>query len=605
MSHRRVHLYELAFGALRAIPDYLDRNRSHLRRFAGLNGSTKQSIGKVLQHWAEHAPTRVALRFEEKLWTYRELNDWANRIASSLAARGIMAGDAVAIMMENRPEVLASFLAVLKLGAIAGMVNFNQRGAVLAHSLDVIKPKAVVLSAECLEALQTTGFLPESTPTLHYFWLGGDAGIGAPRAWIDLVTDSMGRCADNPAVTEEITAEEPAYYVFTSGTTGMPKASIMSHHRWLKSSLGIGGQALRIRASDVFYCCLPLYHNNALSISLGAALSAGATLALDRKFTASGFWDRLQHYDATAFCYVGEFLRYLLNRPATDADRAHLVRLIVGNGLRPEIWECFEKRFGISRICEFYGASEGNIAFINAFSVRQTAGFSPASFAIVEFDPDAEQPIRNGNGRMLRVRRGGSGLLLSEVSKAQPFDGYTDPAASEKKLLRDVFKPGDCWFNTGDLVRDQGLRHIQFVDRVGDTFRWKGENVATGEVEGVLACNPRIEHGVVYGVTVPGCDGRAGMAAITLKQAMNFDGALLAQELAAVLPPYAVPLFVRLRRQHEATGTFKYRKVELKQEGFDPGRLDEPLFALADRARGYEPLTPQLYQRICAGAIRF
>jgi fatty-acyl-CoA synthase len=354
----------------------------------------------------------------------------------------------------------------------------------------------------------------------------------------------------------------------------------------------------------VFYCCLPLYHNNALTVSWSCTLAAGATFALDRKFSASKFWDRIRHFDATAFCYIGELLRYLLNRPASERDRDHRVRLIVGNGLRPEIWEQFERRFGIERIYEFYGASESNIAFINAFGVSQTAGFTPMSFAIVEFDNDAEAPLRDKKGWMKRVKKGGVGLLISEVTAKRPFDGYTDPAAGEKKLLRDVFKKGDCWFNTGDLVRDQGMRHIQFVDRVGDTFRWKGENVATGEVEGVLAREDSIEHGAVYGVTVPGCDGRAGMAAITLKAGRELDGAALARTMTTALPAYAVPLFLRIREQQDTTGTFKYRKIELKQEGFDPGKVREPLYVLTDRERGYEPLTAELFRRIADGALR-
>jgi fatty-acyl-CoA synthase len=226
------------------------------------------------------------------------------------------------------------------------------------------------------------------------------------------------------------------------------------------------------------------------------------------------------------------------------------------------------------------------------------------SFAIVEFDNDTEEPIRDKKGFMKRVKKGGVGLLISEVSARRPFDGYTDPAAGEKKLFRDVFKKGDTWFNSGDLVRDQGLRHIQFVDRVGDTFRWKGENVATGEIEGALAREESIEHGAVYGVTVPGCDGRAGMAAITLKPDTELDGKSLAQNLCKALPPYAVPLFLRIREQQDTTGTFKYRKVELKQEGFDPAKVKEPLYVLADRDKGYEKLGPKLFERIASGDLR-
>jgi len=582
----------------------LDPNRANLLRLAGLNPDSRQSIGKVVEFWARWTPDRVALRFDDRAWTYRELNAWANRLAHLWAARGIGSGDTVAILMENRPEVLACVIAAMKLGAIAAMLNHNQRAEVLSHSIGLVRMKLLVISSECRDAIETTAYTPQGTPALAYFWCGGDPAAPAPDGWLDLEEASHHCASDNPTSTGDVRARQPCFYIFTSGTTGMPKASVMTHYSWLAAMAGVGGLTLRLRRDDVFYCCLPLYHNNALTVCFSSILSSGATLALDRKFSASRFWDRVRHYDATVFCYIGELLRYLLNRPESANDRHHRIRAITGNGLRPEIWEAFEQRFGITRIFEFYGASESNIAFINAFGVSQTAGFTPLPFAIVEFDTETETPLRDARGRMQRVAKGGVGLLISEVTARRPFDGYTDPAAGEKKLFRNVFKDGDVWFNSGDLVRDQGLRHIQFVDRVGDTFRWKGENVATGEVEGVLAKQASIEHGVVYGVSVPGCDGRAGMAAITLKPGVAFDGKALANRFDEALPAYAVPLFIRLQTEQHTTGTFKYRKVELKQEGFDPAVVSEPLYVLADRAQGYQPLTAELFARISGGGLR-
>lgn len=601
---RTVGLADLARGALRAVPDVL-KVQMGLLKLITLRPSSKQSIGLVLEHWAHKAPQRMALRFDNKKWTYAEFNGWVNRLAATFAANGVTAGDKVAILMENRPEALACVAATVKLGAIAGMLNHNQRGDVLSHSINLIKPKLLVVSAECQDALESTAYTPKQNNNLVFFWNIGDSKKPAPKGYLDLQRASSSRSSGNPASTKNVKAGDPCYYIFTSGTTGLPKASVMTHYRWLGAMGGLGSATLRLRADDVFYCCLPLYHNNALTVSWGAVLSTGATLALDRKFSASKFWDRIRHFEATAFCYIGELLRYLLNQAPNPRDRDHDVRLICGNGLRPEIWEEFEQRFGIERIYEFYGASESNFAFINAFGVSQTAGFSPMTFAIVDFDNETETPIRDAGGFMKKVRKGGTGLLISEVTERRPFDGYTDPKASEKKLLRNVFKKGDTWFNTGDLVRDQGFRHIQFVDRVGDTFRWKGENVATGEVEGVLTKQPDIDHGVVYGVSIPDTEGRAGMAAITLKPGTKLSGKQLAQSLCADLPAYAVPLFLRIRTEQETTGTFKYRKVELKENGFDPANIKEPLYVLADRERGYEPLTAKLFARIQCGELRF
>jgi acyl-CoA synthetase (AMP-forming)/AMP-acid ligase II len=367
---------------------------------------------------------------------------------------------------------------------------------------------------------------------------------------------------------------------------------------------GMGQLTLRLKPGETLYCALPLYHNNALTVSWSAAIAVGATLALDRKFSASRFWDRIRHYDASAFTYIGELCRYLLAQPESPGDREHHVRTCIGNGLRPEIWLKFKTRFGIDRICEFYGASEGNMVFVNSFNVDETAGFCPFPFAVVAYDPDQAAPRRNAQGRLDKVDRGGVGLLLTEVTDSAPFDGYTDARAGEAKLVRDAFTAGDCWFNTGDLVRDQGWRHIQFIDRLGDTFRWKGENVATTEVEAALRTAPGVLDCTVYGVQVPHMDGRAGMAAVCVAERAALDGPALAAHCAAQLPAYAVPVFVRRVPALETTATFKTRKQALRDEGCDPAKVRDPLYVLADRARGYEPLTVALWSEIAAGKLK-
>lgn len=601
---KQVGFADIARGLVRGAADAPAVARG-LYRLVTIRPGSRQSIGLILERWAARTPNAPALRFEGRTWSYGEFNAWVNRIAAVLADAGIGSGQTVAVLMENRPEALACVAAALKLGAVAGLLNHNQRGEVLAHSIGLVRPRALIVSAECRDALASSGFGADAATDCVLLWHGGDEGKTAPSGWRDLDDLAEQQAGSNPSTTPDVRADQPCFYIFTSGTTGLPKASVMTHYRWLSAMGGVGNATLRLRADDVFYVCLPLYHNNALTVSWSSVLSAGACLALDRKFSASRFWDRIRDNGATAFCYIGELLRYLLNQPPTGSDRDHAVRLITGNGLRPEIWGAFQQRFGIERIYEFYGASESNIAFINAFGVDRTAGFTPMAFAIVEYDIDADEPVRQGaRQRMRRVGRGNVGLLISKVTNRRPFDGYTDPKASERKLLRNVFREGDCWLNTGDLVRDQGLRHIQFVDRTGDTFRWKGENVATGEIEGVLAKLPGIEHGVVYGVQVPDHDGRAGMAAVTLRDGQDFDGRVLASGLCEALPAYAVPVFIRLRTEHDTTGTFKYRKVELKAEGFDPVAVTDPIYVLLDRDVGYQRLTTQMVEDITSGAVR-
>ncbi|WP_028079691.1 long-chain-acyl-CoA synthetase [Solimonas soli] len=599
MSDDRVHFRDLLRGMVSTLPDFASTQRGlwNLIRF---KPTTPLSIGRRYEQLAATQPQRVALRFEERSWTYAEFNAWANRIAHVLKARGLKRGEVVSLLFENRPEALACALAAVKLGAVAAMLNPNQRGEVLAHSIKITQARAIVVGEECVGALDSAGYGVRGAHTVQLWWDGEGA---APAGYGRLREESATASAAALPETAQVTLGDPCFYIFTSGTTGLPKASRMTHYRWMRSLAGMGQLAVRLRRDDVLYCPLPLYHNNALTVSWSTTLGAGAALALGRKFSASRFWDEIRRYDATAFCYIGELCRYLLNQPPKPGDRQHRVRVVIGNGLRAELWDAFQQRFGIERICEFYGASEANLAFVNGFGLARTAGFCPLPFAIVEFDAAAEAPRRGADGFMSRVARGGVGLLITEVTERAPFDGYTDKKASEAKLLRDVFKRGDCWFNSGDLVRDQGFAHIQFVDRVGDTFRWKGENVATTEVEAVLNQFPGVAEAVVYGVQLPDSDGRAGMAALTLDG--EFDGAALARHLCAALPAYAVPLFVRLRAQQETTATFKFRKLELKQEAFDPLRVGEPLYVLRDRARGYEPLDSTLYAAIGRGELRF
>jgi fatty-acyl-CoA synthase len=597
----RIRLFDLAGGAMAMAPD-LPQIASNLFGLVTLRKSSRQSLGKVFERCVEAYPDNAALLFEDRSYTYAELNEWANQMAHALTLRGVRKGDCVGLVMENRPELVAGVLATVKLGAVAGLVNTNQKNETLLHSLKLLKARVLVIGQECLSAVREA-MGTKTLKDMNVVWVPHSDKDRQPAGMDNLLELAAQRPSTNPRSTQEVLASDPCFYIFTSGTTGMPKASIMTHFRWLSAMNGFGS-ALRLKPDDVFYCCLPLYHNNALTVSWGSVLSAGATLALDKKFSASKFWDRVRHYNATAFSYIGELLRYLLNRPAHHNDQNHTIRLITGNGLRPELWERFERRFGIDRIHEFYGASESNIGFINIFGQRNTVGFTPMPFAIVQCDPVTEEPSRKSNGRMVRVKTGEVGLLVSEISDRHPFDGYTDEQASEKKLLRDVFKKGDCWFNSGDLVRSQGWQHIQFVDRLGDTFRWKGENVATSEVEGVLALADSIEHAVVYGVSVAGHDGRAGMAAISLKPNFEFDGEFLAHHMRSRLPAYAVPVFLRIRTEQDTTGTFKYQKSQLKKDGFSPDTVSDPLYALLDGGSSYERLSADIYADVIAGKRR-
>ncbi len=545
--------------------------------------TAKTSIGKVFQERAAQYADRVFLKFGDERITYREANETVNRYAAVLAAKGVGHGDVVGVMLRNSPDAVLLMLAIVKCGAVAGMLNYHQRGKVLAHSIGLLDAAALVAESDLVDHVTECGAETKGLITVEEL---RRLAATAPTT--------------NPASASAVLAKDKAFYIFTSGTTGMPKASVMTHYRWLRALAGFGGLGLRLHSDDTLYCCLPLYHNNALTVSVGSALNSGAALALGKSFSASRFWDEVIDYGATAFVYIGEICGYLLNQPPKPTDRAHKVRVIVGNGLRPAIWDEFTQRFGIPRVCEFYAASEGNTAFVNVFNVSKSTGICPSPVAFVEYDADSGEPARGADGRLRKVKRGEPGLMLSKINALQPFDGYTDKAASEKKLVRDAFKEGDVWFNTGDLMRSQGLGHAAFADRLGDTFRWKGENVATTEVEAAVASSPLIEECTVFGVEVPGAGGRAGMAAVQLKDGKEFDGKALSDAFYGHLPAYAVPLFVRVVPELAHTSTFKSQKVDLRKQGYGTD-IEDRLYVLAGRDEGYVPFYPEYPDEVTAG----
>lgn len=578
-----VKLTDIAFRAPAVLADLPVIVRGAMTGLLAQPGS-KKSIGTVFADRAARYGDRIFLRMGDQKLTYRDANAAANRYAAVLAARGVGQGDVVAIMLRNSPNTVLAMLAAVKCGAVAGMLNYHQRGEVLAHSLGLLDAKVLIAETDLVSAVAECGG-SGSTETLTVE---------------DLERFAVSAPATNPASASAVHARDTAFYIFTSGTTGFPKASVMTHLRWLKALAAFGGIGLRLKSSDTLYCCLPLYHNNALTVALSSVINSGATLALGKSFSASKFWDDVIANDATAFIYIGEVCRYLLNQPAKPTDRAHKVRLIAGNGLRPEIWDEFTERFGIARVCEFYASSEGNAAFINVFNVPRSTGVFPMPLAYVEYDPDTGAPLRDDNGRVRRVPAGEPGLLLSPVNRLQPFDGYTDKGSSEKKLVRNAFREGDCWFNTGDVMSPQGMGHAAFVDRLGDTFRWKGENVATTQVEAALASDDSVEDCTVFGVEVPRTGGRAGMAAVKLRGGAEFDGQSLARSVYDQLPAYALPLFVRVVDSIEQTTTFKSRKVELREQAYGSDVAD-PLYVLAGRDEGYVPFYDEYPDEVAEG----
>ncbi|KAA0996234.1 long-chain-acyl-CoA synthetase [Pseudomonas sp. ANT_J12] len=567
-------------------------------------------LGWTFEQATLRNPAGVALLQDAVALTYTQVNQWANRIAHHLIDQGIGKGDVVAIFIENRPELLVTILAVAKVGAISALLNTSQTRDTLAHSLNLVAPVAIIVGEELVPAYSAVRERVEIAAVRTWFVADRDTysypGI-SPDRFINLMMASADASSDNPASSHQVFFDDPCFYIYTSGTTGLPKAGVFKHGRWMRSSASFGLIALDMQPEDVVYCTLPLYHATGLCVCWGSAISGAAGFAIRRKFSASQFWNDVRKYRATTLGYVGELCRYLVDQPASADDSQHGVTKMIGNGLRPGAWREFKTRFAVDHICELYAASDGNIGFTNILNFDNTIGFSLMSWELVAYDHDSGAPIRNAKGLMSKVAKGGQGLLLARIDDKAPLDGYTDPQKTEKVVLHDVFAKGDRYFNTGDLLRNIGFGHAQFVDRLGDTYRWKGENVSTTEVENILLQHPNICEAVAYGVEICNTNGRAGMAAITPTESLaTLDFTELLSFARQHMPAYAVPLFLRLKVKMETTGTFKYQKTRLKDEAFDPGKTgDDPIYAWLPGTQTYVQVTEQVLADIRGGKYRY
>lgn len=566
------------------------------------------TLGTLVENNAEKYRDRPAILFEDRSITWGEFNAWSNRIAAFFQARGLKKGDSIAVLLENRPEVLAVVAGAAKIGVACAMMNTSQKGRVLEHSAGLVSPKMIVVGEELVTTFDAVkANLEFEHPTPFLFMADSDTlnTFGnAPSDYINMAQEVSTCSSDNPVLTDPPRMGDTAIYLYTSGTTGLPKAAPGSHNKFLKAYGGFGLMSLSLKPEDVFYCTLPLYHGTGLVVCWGATLAGGSAFALRRKFSASAFWDDVRHYNATTFGYIGELCRYLLNQPPSEQDRNHRLTKMLGNGLRPSIWKEFKDRFGIETISELYASSEGNIGFSNFFNMDNTVGLSTAPYKLVKFHDGTRDPIRDDNGRMQEVAKGEPGLLIGEITKKWFFEGYTQKEATEKSILRDAFKEGDAWFNTGDVLKDIGCRHLQFVDRMGDTFRWKGENVSTNEVENIIDGSGMVKEAIVYGVEIPNTNGKAGMVTL-VPSGNNFDPDKLLSYLQDNLPAYAVPVFMRVTDAIDTTGTFKYRKVDIQNAGYSLERSNEEVFAWLPKTEGYTLLTPELLSDINSGQFKF
>jgi len=549
----------------------------------------------------------VAIEDEHRALTYREFDALANRYAHWARSRNLRRSDVIGLVMTNRAEYLAAWLGFSKVGIATALINTNLSGQALAHCLNIVGVAQVVADEDTWKQVEDARPFVTRTVMLWVIGLKPQDEADARRN-LDNAVRSGSSVRPLRSVRDGLTNRDTALYIYTSGTTGLPKAARIPHSRARTYMRAFAG-CTRSTPQDRIFNVLPLYHSTGGLVGVGPALLNGGRLILRKKFSASSFWKDVKDSQATMFVYIGELCRYLVNCPPHEDERAHKLTLAFGNGLRPDVWTEFQSRFAIPNILEFYGSTEGNVSLFNFDGKPGAIGRVPKmmkkqiNIRLVRFDVDTNEPVRGPNGLCQEASPGEIGEAIGAIGNdiRHDFSGYADKAASQKKVLTDVFARGDKWFRTGDLMRQDSEGYFYFIDRIGDTYRWKGENVSTSEVEQRLAEAPGVKEVIAYGVPVPGAEGKAGMVTLVM------DGKFSAKDFAAYaseqLPPYARPMFVRIAKNLETTGTFKYRKVDLVADGFDPEKVGAGLYVRGGKS-GYQKLSSAGYEEILNGTFR-
>lgn len=577
-----------------------------LARVRRLKPGAPANVADTLEKSVDRFEACTAILFEDERWTYGDMERRANRYARWASAIGLGPGDVVGLFMENQPDYLCVWFGLAKAGVATALINNQLTGRGLAHCVNETAARHVIVDADLTDAWKTA-----TTHLTGPVTAWRNRGHEVSFADLDHALASQSDERPDAALRERVTAQDLALYIFTSGTTGLPKAARISHLRVLLTMHSFAAAA-GAGPKDVIYVPLPLYHTVGGVCAPGVVLTTGGSIALRRRFSASAFWPDCRRHGATLIQYIGELCRYLVNAPHHPDETRHTLRLAIGNGLRADVWDRFQARFGVPRILEFYGATESNLTLFNFDGERHAVGRQPpymrgaVNVALVRFDRDVEQPVRGEDGHCIRCANDEAGEAIARIDPTRAkmrFEGYSDDAATSAKVLRDVFAPGDAWFRSGDLMRQDRAGYLYFVDRIGDTYRWKGENVSTNEVAKVLCSAPGVLEANVYGVETPCGNGRAGMAALIVDQS-RFDAGSLRSLLHAELPAYARPLFLRFPTATETTGTFKQVKVHAVEDGFDPERISDPMLFDDPRLGAYIPLDATIHRQIVSGDLR-
>ena len=582
------------------------REYKYIRFFVKLLGRSKKldknkslTVPDMIEESIDKFPNNIAIEFEDKSYTYSDLDKESNQVANWAIKKGYKTGDVVALLMENKPEFIFIWLGLSKLGITIACLNNNIKSKSLAHCIQTSKSKSLILSSDLIDNYSSAEDLIDDQLSVY---VSGDKVQG-----FENIDDDNEKNTNRPnsSIRKTLTNSESLFYIYTSGTTGLPKASNFSHQKFAVGS-GLQMFSLNMKSSDKTYLVLPLYHATGGVVGLGSTLFTGGTVVLRKKFSVEKFWEDCAKYNVTVITYIGELFRYLISAPKNEFEKQHNIRGMYGNGLRPDVWKVVQDRFGINNIIEFYGASEGNVSLTNVDSRFGSIGRIPPyaknalPTKIVKFDVVNEKVVRNEDGFCIECGDDEAGevigLIPNEDKFSGKFEGYTDKEATAKKILKDVFEKGDQWFSSGDLLKRDKDGYYFFVDRIGDTFRWKSENVATSEVSEAISTFAGVKEANVYGVLVPGEDGRAGMASIVPGEEFSING--LYEHLSQHLPKYSIPVFIRISKEIEVTGTFKYKKTDLVKDGFDPSVVKDQMYYASTSENDYIGLDANVFKKI-------
>ena len=582
------------------------REYKYIRFFVKLLGRSKKldknkslTVPDMIEESIDKFPNNIAIEFEDKSYTYLDLDKESNQVANWAIKKGYKTGDVVALLMENKPEFIFIWLGLSKLGITIACLNNNIKSKSLAHCIQTSKSKSLILSSDLIDNYSSAEDLIDDQLSVY---VSGDKVQG-----FENIDDDNEKNTNRPnsSIRKTLTNSESLFYIYTSGTTGLPKASNFSHQKFAVGS-GLQMFSLNMKSTDKTYLVLPLYHATGGVVGLGSTLFTGGTVVLRKKFSVEKFWEDCAKYNVTVITYIGELFRYLISAPKNEFEKQHNIRGMYGNGLRPDVWKVVQDRFGINNIIEFYGASEGNVSLTNVDSRFGSIGRIPPyaknalPTKIVKFDVVNEKVVRNEDGFCIECEDDEAGevigLIPNEDKFSGKFEGYTDKEATAKKILKDVFEKGDQWFSSGDLLKRDKDGYYFFVDRIGDTFRWKSENVATSEVSEAISTFAGVKEANVYGVLVPGEDGRAGMASIVPGEEFSING--LYEHLSQHLPKYSIPVFIRISKEIEVTGTFKYKKTDLVKDGFDPSVVKDQMYYASTSENDYIGLDANVFKKI-------